>query len=233
MPWLVIEIVQWLVPTQSFTDMRRMPQLVQIPLSLPLSTYISRLFSTFCEQLGDTSWVGPWCCIIGWSSLPTSCVCMCVVLGFNLGPHTCEAGALPFKTLHQHFLFFSFLLFCFGTGVWTHGLMLATLIDVDQKERHDWLRCSTSHSLVTPLQYWNISPFIHFYCYIGGYIVTFIKVLATYHNWIHPLHHSPLSSSLSTFYWFEVKESWRKCMGNPVFVLIGESSLRSLRWSGH
>jgi hypothetical protein len=26
-----------------------------------------------------------------------------------------------------------------------------------------------------------------------GYIVTFTKVLITYHSWIHPLHHSPLS----------------------------------------
>jgi hypothetical protein len=25
------------------------------------------------------------------------------------------------------------------------------------------------------------------------YIVTFTKVLTIYHNWIHPLHHSPLS----------------------------------------
>jgi hypothetical protein len=26
------------------------------------------------------------------------------------------------------------------------------------------------------------------------YIVTFTKVLTIYHNWIHPLHHSHLSS---------------------------------------
>jgi hypothetical protein len=32
------------------------------------------------------------------------------------------------------------------------------------------------------------------YCCTGGYNVTFTKVLAIYHSWIHPLYHSPVNS---------------------------------------
>jgi hypothetical protein len=37
-----------------------------------------------------------------------------------------------------------------------------------------------------------------YYCFTRGYAVTFTKVLIIYHNWIHSLYHSPLSS-LSPF----------------------------------
>jgi hypothetical protein len=77
-------------------------------------------------------------------------------------------------------------------------LFLKAVLGIEFRPLHLLWMCSNTWGTLPALYSGLFSLYLIFYYHIivslEGYIVTFTKVLAIYHSWINPLHHSPLSS---------------------------------------
>jgi hypothetical protein len=76
-------------------------------------------------------------------------------------------------------------------------------LDVDFYWLSLWIVCCVLRLKSFYFHFSGLKHFIFFFFIIlllyWGYIVTFTKVLRRYHNWIHTLHHFPLSHPLPSF----------------------------------